>query len=149
MPRPAPKPSKQKLTAEHWFKLALELESTAVQDAQRAYEMALELDPKMTDAHVNLGRLYHDAKRWEKAEAHYRAAAEQAPDDPTPHFNLGVLMEDLRRSDEAIRAYSQAIERDPAFADAHCNLGLLHESMGNKAKAIAHLRAARKIYLGR
>ena len=149
MPRPAPKPSKQNLTAEHWFNLAVELESTSVHDAERAYHMALDLNPKMADAHVNLGRLYHDAKKCDKAEAHYRAAAEHAPNDPTPYFNLGVLMEDLRRLDEAMRAYSQALEHDSSFADAHCNLGLLLESMGNKAKAIAHLRAARKIYLGR
>src|SRR5207253_205139 len=68
---------------------------------------------------------------------------------PKPSFNLGVLMEDLKSFPKAIRAYTQAIRNDPSFADAHCNLGLLFEAMGNKAKAIAHLRAARKIYLGR
>jgi tetratricopeptide (TPR) repeat protein len=149
MPRQAPRPSKQNLTAEHWFNLAVELESSSPKDAGCAYHMALDINPNMADAHVNLGRLYHDAKEWQKAEAHYRAAAEQAPEDPTAHFNLGVLMEDRQRFDEAILAYSRAIEHDPSFADAHCNLGLLLESMGNKARAIAHLHAARKIYQGR
>ena len=147
--RPAPKPSKQKLTAEYWFSLALELETSSEEDAKRAYRQALELDPKMADAHLNLGRLYHNSKEWQKAEAHYRFAAEYAAHDPTPYFNLGVLMEDLKSFPKAIRAYTQAIRNDPSFADAHCNLGLLFEAMGNKAKAIAHLRAARKIYLGR
>jgi tetratricopeptide (TPR) repeat protein len=146
---PTPKPSKEKLTAEHWFNLAIELESTSIEDAKQAYRQALELDPKMADAHLNLGRLYHDAREWEKAEAHYRSAAEHDPHDPTPHFNLGVLLEDLKRRREAIRAYTQALQQDPSFADAHCNLGLLFESMGDKAKAIAHLHAARKIYQGR
>jgi tetratricopeptide (TPR) repeat protein len=143
---PAPKPAEQKLTAEHWFSLALELESTSVEEAERAYRLALQLDPKLTDAHLNLGKLYHDARKWEKAEAHYRAAVKLAPDDPTAHFNLGVLMEDLKRFDEAIDAYGQATKIDPSFADAHCNLGLLYESVGNKVKAIAHLRTARKLY---
>jgi tetratricopeptide (TPR) repeat protein len=147
--RPALKPFKQQLTAEHWFNLALELETTSGKDAERAYRLALEVDPKMADAHLNLGRLYHAAKEWKMAEAHYRAATEYAPDDPTPYFNLGVLMEDRKRLPEAINAYSQAIKRDPSFADAHCNLGLLFESVGDKVKAIAHLRAARKIYQGR
>jgi tetratricopeptide (TPR) repeat protein len=147
--RPAAKPSKQKLTAGHWFNLAVELENTSTEDAKQAYRQALELEPKMADAHLNLGRLYHDAKQWEKAEAHYRSAAEHATEDPTPLFNLGVLLQDLKRFQEAIRAYTQALKRDPMFADAHCNLGLLFESMGDKARAIAHLRAARKLYQGR
>jgi tetratricopeptide (TPR) repeat protein len=147
--RPAAKGSQEKLTAEHWFNLALELEDTSIEDAKRAYHLALDLEPKMTDAHLNLGKLYHDSKDWEKAEAHYRAAAEHAPHDPTPHFNLGVLMEDLARFQDAVLEYSQAVKRDPAFADAHYNLGLVFESIGRKTKAIAHLRTARKIYMNR
>ncbi|MGH7824548.1 MAG: tetratricopeptide repeat protein [Candidatus Binatia bacterium] len=147
--RPAEKPVKETLTAEHWFNLAVELEATSVKDAQRAYHLALELDPKMADAHLNLGKLYHDIKEWEKAEAHYRAAAEHNSGDPSPHFNLGVLMEDLKRFPDAIHAYTRAIKQDPSFADAHYNLGLLFESLGKKAEAIAHLRAARKIYMKR
>jgi tetratricopeptide (TPR) repeat protein len=147
--RPAPKPTRQELTAEHWFNLGFELEISSLPDAKRAYHLALELDPKMADAHLNLGKLYHDAKEWEKAEGHYRSAAEQAPADPAPHFNLGVLMEDLERLPEAIRAYQEAIKQDPSFADAHYNLGLLFESLDKKAEAIAHLRTARKIYMNR
>ena len=147
--RPAPKPAKEKLTAAHWFNVALELETTSIKEAERAYHQALELDPTMADAHLNLGKLYHDLREWGKAETHYRAAAEHASGDPTPHFNLGVLMEDLKRYQDAVHAYSQALKQDPSFGDAHCNLGLLFESMGDKAKAIVHLRAARKIYQGR
>jgi len=145
--RPVEKPLKQKFTADHWYNLARELENTSAKDAERAYHLALDLDPKMADAHLNLGKLYHDAKEWQKAEAHYRSAAEHAPCDPEPHFNLGVLMEDLKRSSDAICAYGEAIRQDPAFADAHYNLGLLLESLGKKAAAIAHLRTARKLYL--
>ncbi len=146
---PAVKGAKEKLTANHWYDLAVELETTSVDDAKQAYRMALELDPAMSDAHLNLGRLYHDSKEWHKAEAHYRKAAAYAQHDSTPYFNLGVLMEDLTRLDDAVREYGEAIKRDPLFGDAYYNLGLLLESMGKKAQAIAHLRTARKIYMGR
>jgi len=132
--------------AEEWFELAVETEATSVADAMRAYRRALELDPTMADAHLNLGKLCHELKQWEEAEAHYRAAAEHATSDATAYFNLGVLMEDLKRFSEAVRHYSEAIKRDPSFADAHYNLGLLFESLGQKPQAIAHLRAARKLY---
>jgi len=145
---PAPsKPNGKKLTAEHWFNLGVELEATSIKEAQRAYHMALALDPKRGDAHLNLGKLYHDAHDLAKAEAHYRAAAESDPEDAAPRFNLGVLMEDLKRPQDAIGAYREALELDPSFADAHYNLGLLLESSGKKAEAFTHLRAAQKIYL--
>jgi tetratricopeptide (TPR) repeat protein len=149
LPLAVAKPTKDKLTADHWFNLGVELEATSTKEAQRAYHMALEIDPKVAAAHLNLGKLYHDAGELQKAEAHYRAAAEIDPEDPAPHFNLGVLMEDCKRPQEAMGAYREAIELDPSFADAHYNLALLFESMGKKAEAVAHFRTARKIYLSK
>jgi tetratricopeptide (TPR) repeat protein len=149
LPPPASKPAKEKLTAEHWFNLGVELEATSTKEAERAYHMALEVDPKMAAAHLNVGKLYHDAGESQKAEAHYRAAGEIDPEEPAPHFNLGVLLEDLKRPQEALRAYREAIKLDPAFADAHYNIALLFESMGKKAEAVAHFRTARKIYLSK
>ena len=135
-----------RLTAEHWFNLGVELESTSSHEAEKAYLMALEIDPQMSDAHLNLGKLYHDGNGFKKAEAHYRAAGASAPKNPAPRFNLGVLMEDLKRPLDAMRCYREAIELDPAFADAHYNLGLLCESLGQKTEALAHFRSARKLY---
>jgi tetratricopeptide (TPR) repeat protein len=149
LPRAESRPPKDHLTADHWFNLGIELEPTSTREAQRAYHMALELDPKMAAAHLNLGKLYHDGGELQKAEEHYAAAAKIDPEDPAPQFNLGVLMEDCKRPQQALRAYREAIELDPSFADAHYNLALLFESMGKKAEAVAHFRAARKIYLSK
>jgi tetratricopeptide (TPR) repeat protein len=133
------------LTAEEWYEAACELEGSSPEQARMAYERALELDPRVVDAHVNLGRLLHIARELGRAEPHYREAVRLDPDDPTPHFNLGVLLEELARRDEAVHAYRQAVLRDPDFADAHCNLGLLLESLGRRQEAVRHLMAARKL----
>ncbi len=146
---PAPKPDKTKPTARYWFDLALELESSSVEEARRAYARALELDPKMSDAHLNLGKLYHEAGMLKKSEAHYRAAMAHAPKDPKPDFNLGVLLEDLAQPRDALRCYETALKKDPSFADAHYNLGLLLDSAGKKKEAFTHLRTARKLYRGK
>jgi len=136
------------LTAQEWFDLATELERSSPEEAQQAYHQALELDPTFSDAHINLGCLYQEAKKPVQAEAHYRAAIEHAPEDSIPHFNLAALLDDLGRSDEAIRAYRQAIERDPDCADAHYNLGLLYETLGKRSEAIRHLHKAKALYGG-
>jgi tetratricopeptide (TPR) repeat protein len=133
-------------TAKEWFHLATELETSSPEEAQRAYHQALELDPGLADAHVNLGCLYQEAKKPVEAEAHYRAAIQHAPADPIPHFNLAGLLDDLGRPDEAIRAYRQSIDRDPNGADAHYNLGLLYERLGKRSEAIRHLSKARALY---
>ena len=137
----------KKLSAEDWFNLGVELEERSRKEAERAYHMALALEPKRADAHLNLGRLYHDDRDFAAAEAHYRAAFEIDADDPASCFNLGVLMEDLKRPHEAIRCYQEAIKRDALFGDAYYNLGLVFEALGKKAEAVAYLRSARKIYL--
>jgi tetratricopeptide (TPR) repeat protein len=146
---PRLKQPREELNAENWFNLALELESSSIKEAQRAYHMALQLDPQMAAAHLNLGKLYHDAKDTKKAQAHYQAAVETAPDDPAPLFNLGVLMEDIKQPQKALAAYRAALKLDPCYGDAHYNLGLLLDALGNRSEAFSHLRAARKIYLGK
>lgn len=133
------------LTADEWYQAACEMEVSAPEQAREAYRRALELDPHLADAHVNLGRHFHVAGELGRAEPHYREAVRLDPDDPTPHFNLGVLLEELARPEEAIHAYRQAILRDPDFADAHCNLGLLLESLGRRQEAVRHLMAARNL----
>ncbi|MGH7730585.1 MAG: tetratricopeptide repeat protein [Candidatus Eiseniibacteriota bacterium] len=133
------------LTAEQWYEAGCELEASSPERARAAYERALELDPGVAEAHVNLGRHLHMAGELGRAEPHYRDAVRLDPDDPTPHFNLGVLLEELGRKDEAVHAYRQAVLRDPDFADAHCNLGLLLESLGRRQEAVRHLMAASRL----
>ena len=133
-------------SAEQWFRLGCELEGASPLEARQAYMQALEADPDCADAHLNLGRLDHEAGNLGAAEARYRRAVECDPEDATAHYNLGVLLEDRDRPDEAILAYRQAIERDPEAADAHYNLGLLLESMGRRSEAMRHLMAARRLY---
>jgi tetratricopeptide (TPR) repeat protein len=133
-------------TAEHWFNLACELEKNSPAEARWAYHQALDLDSTLASAHINLGRLYHQAREFKRAEAHYRAAIRYAPDDALAQFNLGVLLEDCRRPEEAARAYRQALDRNPNLADAHYNLALLFEAEGRRSEAIKHFRQARKLY---
>jgi tetratricopeptide (TPR) repeat protein len=141
---PASRPATR--TAEEWFDLGCELEAASPEEARRAYEQAIALDPALADAHVNLGRLFHHAGLTDRAETHYRAALAHAPRDPIGHFNLAGLLEEIGRTQDAVAAYQQALAADPDFADAHYNLGLLLDSLGRRAGAMTHLRAARRLY---
>jgi tetratricopeptide (TPR) repeat protein len=139
-------PESSSFTAEHWFHIGCELESESTIEARQAYLQAIEMDPDLADAHLNLGRLEHEAGELGKAEAQYREAVRCAPDDPTSHFNLGVLLEDRGRPEEAALAYQRVIAADPDAADAHYNLGLLQETLGRRSDAMRHLMTARQLY---
>jgi len=135
-------------TAEQWFHLGCELEGESTLEARQAYLQTIALDPDFGDAHLNLGRLDHEAGDLGKAESHYREAVRCSPEDPTYHFNLGVLLEDRGRRDEAVLAYERVVAADPFHADAHYNLGLLLETMARRSEAMKHLMIARRLYAG-
>lgn len=131
--------------AEQWFDLACELETESGEEARRAYHQALALDPSLVEAHVNLGRMYHEAGELAKADAHYRAAAKLDPRDAVVWFNLGVLCEDARKRAQAVTFYKRAVACDPEFADAYFNLGLLLDALGRPSEAMGHLMKARRL----
>jgi tetratricopeptide (TPR) repeat protein len=133
------------LSASDWYELGCELEAVAPSEAKRAYRRALKLDPHHSDAHVNIGRLFHEDGSIRKAAEHYRAALTLQRDNPTAAFNLGVALEDLRRPHEAAQTYRQVIASDPNFADAHYNLARLYERMGRRRAALRHYRSYKEL----
>jgi tetratricopeptide (TPR) repeat protein len=132
-------------SAEAWYEQGCALESGSPDEARESYAKALELDPDHGDAHVNLGRLLHEAGDLEAAETHYRRALEIRPDDVTAAFNLGVVLEDLGRDLEALEAYERALAADRPYADAHYNIACLYERLGRAAPAVRHLKIYRTL----
>lgn len=137
------------LDAAGWYDLAYDLEAVDPSEARDAYLRALALDPGHADAHVNLGRLLHEASDLAGAEGRYRAALAARPDHPTAGFNLGVALEDQGRHEEAAAAYEAVLAADPRNADAHYNLALLFERAGRVPAALCHLKAYRDLVLAR
>ena len=106
------------------------------------------LAPAHADAHLNLGCLEHEAGQLASAEAHYRAALAARSDDATARFDLAVALEDQERADEAREAYLACLAGDPACAEAHYNLARLAERSGDRATALRHLLAYRRLTVG-
>jgi tetratricopeptide (TPR) repeat protein len=133
------------VAAADWYEQGIDLEEEDPAAAVAAYRAALELAPGMADAHLNLGRLLHEAGDPAGAETHYRQALTARPDDPLAAYNLGVALQDQHRLPAAADAYRQALAHDPELADAHFNLSGIYEAMGDKTAAFRHLRIYRKL----
>jgi tetratricopeptide (TPR) repeat protein len=131
--------------ADAWYHLGCELEPSDPERARAAYARALALAPGHPDAHLNLGCLDHEAGRLADAEAHYRAALAARAGDPTACFDLAVALEDQQRPREARDAYLACVGADPTCAEAHYNLARLCERAGDRAAALRHLMAYRRL----
>jgi len=127
---------------------ALALEDESPEAARDAYRRALELDPGLVDACVNLGRLVHEAGDAREAARLYHRALERSPEDPIVHFNLALALEDLGAAEAALAHYRRALSHDPDFADAHFNLAGLCEQLGHEAEAVRHYHAYKKLTEG-
>jgi tetratricopeptide (TPR) repeat protein len=135
----------QSRSAWEWFDLGVELEAIDPAQAYQSYTRALAIDPALSDAHVNLGRLLQLAGRTREAIEHYRRSLRPENTDPTGAFNLGTALEERGRWRAALTAYLRAVDLDARFADAHFNLARLYEQLGRRAEAIKHLRAYQRL----
>ena len=147
--RTAARSSAPTQTAAAWFERALAREQRSdVAGACDAYRRALELDPEMADAYINLGRLLQGQGDAPEAARLYHLAIERTPDDPVAHYNLAIALEDQRQFAAAISHYQRALAYDPSFADAHFNLGRLLDRLGRRSEAIRHLLQYKKLSEG-
>jgi hypothetical protein len=134
-------------SAREWFERGLVLERTDTGAAIDAYERAVVAEPTFVDAHINLGRLLHESRRYAGAERAYREGIRLCGRDAVLLYNLAVLLDDLKRTVEAVVAYEQALGIDPGFADCHYNLALAYEKLRRPKEALRHM-ARYRVLLG-
>jgi|GEM_PF-3140446 len=110
--------------------------------AERAYKLALELDPEEARAYVGLGNTYFDQKRYADAEAAFRRAAELDPEDADALVALAYVNNALERYAEAEKAATRSLALDKNNYQAHVALGWSHYRRKNYAEAEAAYRSA-------
>ncbi len=103
---------------------------------------AIELDPKLVAAHINLGVVLNKQGKPDEAIASYREAIELDPKYGLAHRKLGFVLNAQGKPDEAIACYRKAIELDPNDTLAHVNLGSVLNEQGKPDEAIAYYRKA-------
>jgi tetratricopeptide (TPR) repeat protein len=106
------------------------------------HERALEINPNLTQAHINLISLYGRAGKIEMAEKHYRAVLEINPNLADSHYNFGVLMAGQERYREAAQAFQRSLQINQFNADAHHNYAAMIERDGRLEEAAEHYRKA-------
>jgi len=117
-------------------------EAGDVAAAIAAHEAALEANPELVQAHVNLISLYGRAGKRAKAEEHYRAVVARGVSLDVAHYDYGVLLGMENDWDGAADAYRKAIAVNPNHVRARNNLGQILERQQKLQEAADQYRRA-------
>jgi tetratricopeptide (TPR) repeat protein len=134
--------------AEEYFRTGSALDDGNEQrreEAAAAYRKALELDPYLVAALINLANIHYSRDELVEAQALYERAIGLEPDFFEAHFNLGNIYHDLGRFAEAQSCYREALRLNPFYADAHFYVAVTFEKMGLSQEARPHWRAYQQL----
>lgn len=134
--------------AEEYFRAASALDDgddATQEEAAVAYRKALELDPYLVAALINLANIRYSRDELAEAQALYERAIGLESDFFEAHFNLGNIYHDLGRYPEAQACYGEALRLNPFYADAHFYLAVTFEKMGLSHDARPHWRAYQQL----
>ena len=105
---------------------------------------ALELNPKNTDAKMNLATIYLQEKKYAQAEGMYL----QVLDDLTyegqykTYYNLGLLNLKLNQETKAINYFKQSVNVSNSYCPSHFQLGDIYFKRKDYKKALNSYRDA-------
>lgn len=127
--------------AEHFFMMGSLLDDGSVEqqeEAAKAYRRALDEDPDMVAALINLANIRYAKDELAEAQALYERAVLLDQTYFEAYFNLGNIHHDHARYLEAEGCYRAALDLNPEYADAHFYLAVTLEKMGRSAEARPH-----------
>ena len=110
------------------------------EEAAQAYRHALEDDPNLVAALINLANIRYARNELAEAQALYERAILLDPTYFEAHFNLGNIHHDHARYLDAEQCYIEALALNPDYPDAHFYLAVTLEKMGRSGEARQHWR---------
>jgi len=129
--------------AEHLFLKGSALDDGSperLEEAAQAYREALELDPDLVAALINLANIRYARDELAEAQALYERAIGLDRGYYEAYFNLGNIHHDHGSYEDAELCYRHAVALNPSYADAHFYLAVTLEKMGRSNDAQPHWR---------
>ncbi|MCX5808214.1 MAG: tetratricopeptide repeat protein [Proteobacteria bacterium] len=122
--------------------LNLYLKGILARNAQRQdeaielFKKAIELNPNLESAHIELGFLYYKKRLFDLERKAYEEALKINPNNTDTLFYLATNMETMGQYDEATKVFEKIVAIDPDDTDTYYELGLAYLAHGQKAKAM-------------
>ncbi len=105
-------------------------------EAIKAYDMAININPKSAGAWYNKGLALYNLGKYNESIQAYNESININPGHSNSWYNKGLASYRLGKYTEAIQAYSESININPEFADAWYNKGLALYKLGRYIESI-------------
>jgi tetratricopeptide (TPR) repeat protein len=119
------------------------------EEAARAYEQAIQLDPSLGEAHYKLGLTYYITRNRDDAEKEFQAAVDayekylpSHPDDGKAQYTMGLALNKLNKPEEAVKVLKQAVKNSPNESDYFYELGNTQNHLAQYQEAVAAFQKA-------
>jgi tetratricopeptide (TPR) repeat protein len=105
----------------------VELKRKKISPAIGQFKKAVEMNPKLAEARLNLAALSLNNRDYKTAEENFRAVIGMQPKNYEAAIGLGVALRGNKKIDEAEAQYNAAQKLDSANPASYYNLGLLYQ----------------------
>lgn len=139
-PHPAPTTAPDRQTTDDLISKGQTLEDAGhLEEAEKLYRKAAEIDPQCARAYLNIGNVLETRNNLEEAEANYRLALKQDPEYGGAYANLGKLCLDRHEYSEALELYTKAAQLIPGLPglEALVGIGFSLSQLGRHRESIA------------
>ncbi|HEX8708157.1 MAG TPA: FG-GAP-like repeat-containing protein [Pyrinomonadaceae bacterium] len=116
------------------------LEQFKHKEGAASFSRALQLDPKLVIARINLGIALFNVPDLAAAQREAEKAAALDANAPQPHYILGLIAKSQNRTEDAVAAFQRVLKIDPRDVGANVNLGQLYLQLKRYPEAIAAFR---------
>ena len=113
--------------------------------AIRSFQRAVELNPGLTNAYTNLGRVYYCVERHREAQEAMLKALSLDPLSMLIHTTVGDSYYYAREYERSLVYYRKAVELDPRFDGAHTDLARTLEALGRFDEARREYEEGRRL----
>ncbi|MDP1571669.1 MAG: tetratricopeptide repeat protein [Vicinamibacterales bacterium] len=141
-------PSPPLTDAEQYFLMGSLLDDGTAErqeEAARAYRRALDADPDLPAALINLANIRYARDELAEAQALYERAITLDATFFEAYFNLGNIHHDHGRYRDAEDCYRRALALNPEYPDAHFYMAVTLEKTGRSADARPYWHAYQRL----
>ncbi len=109
----------------HYYRGVVFTKRRKLQEARKAFEHAIRINPKRPELYVELGRIFERERKYKHAKSFYEKAIAADSKFGAGHFGLATMELFMGDSRKASRLYQHCIDIDSSYAEAYVVLSIL------------------------
>tara|TARA_B100000003_G_scaffold165141_1_gene151392 strand:+ start:521 stop:2161 length:1641 start_codon:yes stop_codon:yes gene_type:complete len=100
------------------------------ESAANAFQKAITLDNKFSEAYNNLANVQKRLDLIEDAIQNYKKSIDLNPYNLEANYNFANLLKDKKQYNEALKKYEKVLKINPSFPDVYNNIGTIYSILG-------------------